>query len=225
MLRSVLSALPAHTKTVVDLGAGGGGASEWLRRETGAAVYAVEPAHQALLAARSTFPELRLIEGCADRVPLRGGIADAVTMCGVLSLIAELDAVVEEVLRLLRSDGVFAVADLFVNGHRTAVSGRNVFRSLESMRDCLAAHGLTVVEVGCGATSPEPAWAHVSEQVDAWIEQHCSELPGYAEWKNDRQHLEEHIEAGDVIGGCLVASLAPNADRTVDETLFEGGRN
>lgn len=212
-LRSVLAALPARTRTIVDLGAGACGASEWLRTSTGATVYAIEPARGALLAARLAFPELRIIHGRADQTPLPGRFAEAVTMCGVLSLIHELDQVLDEVLRLLVPNGVFAIADLFANGDRTIVSGLNIFRSLESVRDRLGERGLVVIEVGCGAAAPHPVWAEVSDRVDAWIDEHCSDRPGYTEWTADKRHLNAHISAGDVLGGCLVATRQPTGRR------------
>ncbi|MEZ5298361.1 MAG: hypothetical protein R2697_19440 [Ilumatobacteraceae bacterium] len=70
-LRSAIAALPSDIALVVDLGAGAGGASEWLRLATGAEVHAVEPARRARLTARLLFPELHVVDGSASKTPLR----------------------------------------------------------------------------------------------------------------------------------------------------------
>ena len=88
-LRCMLAAMPPSLRTIVDVGSGVGGASEYLRRETGATVYAVEPSELARTTARRCFPHLRQVPGEATQTGLPTGIADAVVLCGVLSLIAE----------------------------------------------------------------------------------------------------------------------------------------
>ena len=52
MLHSFAASLEPRPNVIVDLGAGTGGVSEWMRISTGAAVYAVEPEDGARQAAR-----------------------------------------------------------------------------------------------------------------------------------------------------------------------------
>lgn len=85
-LRAAVAAIPADpTTTVVDLGAGTGGASEWVRCSTGATIIAVEPAPRARLVARLLFPDLQVMDGSVEHVALPDGSADVVTMWGVSS--------------------------------------------------------------------------------------------------------------------------------------------
>src|SRR5215210_5227517 len=104
-LRSVASALPPGCAAIVDIGAGTGGASEWLRRVTGAAVFAIEPAEGSRAAAVRAFPELLVAGGSAEQLPLRDGVADAVIISGVISLMADIEVLVDEADRVLSGNG------------------------------------------------------------------------------------------------------------------------
>jgi precorrin-6B methylase 2 len=204
-LRSLESALPASPRVILDLGAGCGGVSEWLRASTEAVVYAVEPAAGARRVAHLAFPLLRVVEGTAERVPLPGGVADAVTISGVLSLMSDIDAVIDEVDRLLTTSGRVAITDLFSSDAVTFCSSPNVFRSVEDLTRTLRRHRFSAASIACGEPTPEPAWAAAADAVDEWITANCADRPGYDEWSQDRRHLRRHIDRGDVIGGCVVA--------------------
>jgi precorrin-6B methylase 2 len=206
VLRSIESALPASPRVIADLGAGCGGVSEWMRVTTDAVVYAIEPAAGARQVARLAFPHLHVLEGNADQVPLPGGVADAVTVSGVLSLLSDVDAVIDEIDRLLTGSGRIAITDLFSSDAVSFCSAPNVFRSVEELTMILRRHGFSAASVGCGDPTPEPGWAAAAEAVDEWITLHCAGRPGYEKWTEDRQHLRLHIERGDVIAGCLVAA-------------------
>jgi hypothetical protein len=69
-----------------------------------------------------------------------------------------------------------------------------------------ASHGLEPIEVGVGEATPDPRWSDISARVEAWIEEHCRDRPGFDAWSADRAHLAQHIENGDVLGGCLIFS-------------------
>jgi SAM-dependent methyltransferase len=212
-LRSLQSALPAVPGIIVDLGAGGGGVSEWLRRTTGSTVYAIEPARGARQAATLAFPDLRVLEGSAEKAPLEDGIATAVTISGVLSLMPHIDPVIREVDRLLARGGRFAIADLFSRDAETWASDPNIFRSVEAVMRKLRHHGFTAASVGCGDPVPDPLWAQAATAVDDWIDAHCADRPGYTEWDTDRRHLRQQIDSGNLIGGCLIAERASSRSR------------
>jgi SAM-dependent methyltransferase len=198
--------LPRSTAMIVDLGAGGGGASEWFRIETHASVYAVEPTPGGRLAATLSFPHLRVVEGRADRAPLPDGIADAVTLCGVLSLLTDLGCVLEEADRLLAPQGRVAIADLFSSGPTTWCNGRNVFRSIEDLDLALRRSHFTTVSIGCGPPTAAPEWVTISTMVDDWIHEHCAGREGYAQWSADQHHLARQMDNGTVMGACVTAS-------------------
>lgn len=206
VLWSMVEAMRSPLRTMIDIGSGVGGASEFLRRETGASVYAVEASELARQTAQDCFPELHQVEGEPTRTGLPGGAADAVVMCGVLSLIAEPDEVLNEAIRLLTPEGHLGIADLYAAGDSDLRSEPNVFRTPQTVIDLCAARGLELVEVGCGDPTPDTAWSHIAAQVDEWIERNCHDRDGYEAWERDRRHLEMHIVRGDVIGCCVVAA-------------------
>jgi SAM-dependent methyltransferase len=208
VLRSLESTLAPSPSVIVDQGAGTGGVSEWLRRATGASVYAIEPAAGARAAATRAFPHLHVLEGSVDHAPLPGACADVVVLSGVISLMTELDPAFTEVDRLLAPSGEVAIADLFSNCDTSWRSEPNTFRSVEDATRTLRRHGLATVSIGCGEAVPDASWAAVAAAVDEWIEAHCTDRAGYGEWTRDRRHLRHHVDSGKVIGGCLVARRA-----------------
>jgi ubiquinone/menaquinone biosynthesis C-methylase UbiE len=181
-----------------------GGDAEFLRRATGATVYAVEPSDLARHAAQRCFPLLQQVDGEAEQTGLPDGLADAVVMCGVLSLIEDPEPVLIEAMRLLAPDGQLAIADLFASDNTDLHSDPNVFRTPESVIALCAAHGLQPIEVAIGEPTPDEHWSDVSARVEMWIEEHCRDRPGFDAWCADRQHLTQHIDNGDVLGGCLI---------------------
>lgn len=211
VLCSIVRSLPRTVATVVDLGAGAGGASEWLRQQLGAHVIAVEPAPRAREVATRRFPELDVRDGRADHTDVGDGEADVVVLCGVLSLIDDLSPVLDEVTRVLHRDGYVAIADLFPADAHSFDAGPNSFRSFEGLSDALAQRGFTMIEVGCGPAEPDADWSAVADRVGHWIDTHCADRPGYTEWHDDQQHLQRQIRSGQLLGGCVVAG---NADVT-----------
>lgn len=205
VLHSLESALPPSVNVIVDLGAGAGGVSEWLRRATDASVYAIDPVDGARAAATRTFPFLHVLEGRADHAPLPDSFADVVLLSGVISLMIDLDSTFAEVDRLLRRSGRVAIADLFSNSQKSQCSPPNIFRSVEDITRLLRRHGFTTCSIGFGNATPDAVWAAAAQAVDEWIDAHCVDRVGYAEWNRDRLHLRDHVESGDVIGGCIVA--------------------
>jgi SAM-dependent methyltransferase len=205
VLRSLEAALTPHPNVIIDLGAGIGGVSEWMRISTGATVYAIEPEAGARHAARLAFPHLHVLEGCADSAPLPDGGADAVVMSGVASLMSDIAPTIAEVDRLLTRSGRFAIADLFSSSTKTWCSAPNIFRSVEDLTSTLHRHGFTAASVGCGDPLPDSSWAAAARAVDDWIDTNCADRPGYQEWNADRQHLRHHIQSGNLMGGCVVA--------------------
>lgn len=208
-LRSAVAALPDEIGLVVDLGAGAGGASEWLRLATGAEVHAVEPAQRARLAAQLLFPELHVVAGSASNTPLEPGCADVVTLLGVVSLLDDVGPALEEAGRLLADHGHLVVADLVSATADSWSDADNRFRSVEDLEALAHAHGFVVDSVGCGAVSASGRWGEVAERVDEWIEDHCADRDGYDRWAADKDKLRFLAAEGSVLGGVLVARPSP----------------
>jgi SAM-dependent methyltransferase len=210
-LRSLQAALTPQPNVIVDLGAGTGGVSEWMRLSTGATVYAIEPEDGARRAARLAFPHLHVLAGRADLTSLPGGCADAIVMSGVTSLMSDLEPAIAEIDRLLTTSGRLAIADLFSSTTKTWCSGPNTFRSIEDLTRTLPESGFISASVGCGDPVPDPNWAAAAQAVDDWIDAHCANRLGYEVWIADRRHLRDHVRSGNVIGGCLVAQRSSSA--------------
>ena len=182
-----------------------GGVGEWIRRRTGAAVVAVEPAAGARDAASALFPALSVRPGTAESTGLPDDSADLVVLSGVLSLIDDAGDVLRETRRIVRPDGLLAIADLFAAGASSVVSGPNVFRSFEQVTSSLAVRGWTILDVGCGAPAPSSRWAAAATRVADWVGRAHRDHPAFDAWLADQRHLRSHVESGDVVGGCIVA--------------------
>lgn len=205
VLHNIAAALPSSSRMLVDIGSGLGGASEYLRRLTGARVVGVEPSEPARHTAGRCFPLLQQVAGVAAATGLTDECADAVVMCGVLSLLDEPHAVFTEAMRLLAPDGHLAIADLFATGRSDRHSAPNVFRTFDTVLGLCAAHDLRVDEVIAGRPTPDPEWAEIARRVDDWVERECRHRDGFDAWCSDQEHLHSHIANGDVVGGCVIA--------------------
>jgi ubiquinone/menaquinone biosynthesis C-methylase UbiE len=149
---------------------------------------------------------LHVLEGSADDAPLPDSFADVVLLSGVISLMTDLGSVFAEAARLLKGNGRVAIADLFSNSEATRCSPPNIFRSVEDVTRALWRQGFSTCSLGFGSATPDVSWAAAAQAVDDWIDAHCVDRAGYAEWDRDRRHLRDHIESGNVIGGCIVAA-------------------
>jgi SAM-dependent methyltransferase len=222
-LRSAVAALPDDIAHVVDLGAGAGGASEWVRLATGAEVHAVEPAPRARLAAQLLFPEIHVVDGSAAWAPLDGGCADLVTMLGVVSLLDDLTPALTEAARLLGGRGHLVIADLVSASATSWSDADNRFRSVEDLEATVHAHGFVVDTVGCGAVAASGRWGEVAERVDRWIESNCVDRPGYQRWWADKDKLRALARDGQVLGGVLVAHPSSQRMSVLARTSVEHG--
>lgn len=96
--------------SVLDLGCGGGFMSEAMAR-AGARVTGVDPAAHAIAAAQAHARQEGLAidyrVGSGERVPLEDESVDCVVCVDVLEHVASLDAVLDEVARVLKPGGVF----------------------------------------------------------------------------------------------------------------------
>lgn len=68
-----VEAMRSPMRTIVDLGSGAGGASEYLRRATGASIVAVDPADLTRETAQARFPNLHHVGGEPTRTGCRAG--------------------------------------------------------------------------------------------------------------------------------------------------------
>ncbi len=202
-----LGVAPGHL--LVDVGAGLGGASAWLGRRTGAAVVAVEPASGSAANARQLFPDLVVAAGTGDHLPLRSGVAGAVTLLGVLSLVDDAGPTLAECHRLLAPGGRLGVADLFgavtPGGVLHPTGSVNTFRSIEAMVAELAAAGFHAVHVEGADATAATSWQRVSHRVDDEVDHSHGGDAGYADWLADGAALGRRVARGEVEAAAVVA--------------------
>lgn len=128
-------------KTAVDIGCGGGLFAEELAR-MGAHVIGVDPSTSSLHTARSHALSAGLNidyrAGAGETLPLEDGSVDIACCVDVLEHVSDVDAVIRETARVLRTGGVY----LFDTINRTRVSRLIMIRLLQEWRltACLPAN-------------------------------------------------------------------------------------
>jgi SAM-dependent methyltransferase len=197
---------PGHL--LVDVGAGLGGASAWLGRRTGAEVVAVEPAWGSAANACQLFPDLEVAVGTGDDLPLRSGVARAVTLLGVLSLVDEAGPTLAECHRLLAPGGTLGVADLFgvvaPGGVLHPAGSVNTFRSIEAVVAELVGAGFGLVHVEAADAGAETSWQRVGRRVDDEVDRGHGGDPGYADWLADGEALGRRVARGEVEAAAII---------------------
>jgi SAM-dependent methyltransferase len=195
-LAPIADALRELDGTVLDVGAGLGAASVWLRDAAGVPVVGVEPEAGAARLARRTFPQLPMSCGTADAIPMRSGSCAGVAMLGTVSLVADLDAALAEAVRVVRAGGVVAMTDLCLVEGAVLPSGANVFRSSRQLSAALEAHGCDVTEVWDAPATLDTRWSSTTSVVDDEIAARHEGTEAFRTWKADREHLHDLIVDG-----------------------------
>jgi SAM-dependent methyltransferase len=118
-----LSALaPQPGDTVADIGAGTGLLALDLARAVGESgtVIAIDPSPEmrAAAAARcSDRPNVRIVDGAADRLPLEAGSVNRAISLQVFEYLTDIPAALAEVHRILRPEGRLVIGDIHWDSH------------------------------------------------------------------------------------------------------------
>ncbi len=109
MVRSVASLLP-ESGIAIDVGCGSGELLRIVRaRRPQLEVVGCDLAPEFLTIARRRHPGARLVSGDAERLPLRGGKADAAASLGVLAHLLSIEPAIGELARIVRDGGRVAI--------------------------------------------------------------------------------------------------------------------
>lgn len=203
LLDSILAAVTATPSgTWIDVGGGLGGVSDWLMRRTRRRVVMFEPTEGSCQAASSLFPLLPVVRAPAECLPVPDQGASAVVACGVVSLLDDLAAVVGECGRVLRTDGVLAIADLWSSSNTSRRDAPNVFWAFEDVVSAATDHSMEVVDVAvCNVGTGW--WSGATEQVHDVIRAKYTDRAGYDDWARDQEHIATVLEAGEVLAGAI----------------------
>jgi SAM-dependent methyltransferase len=176
------------SSTVVDLGAGLGGPSAWLRSRYGCRVVGVEPEEQAARAASSIF-QVPIVIANADPAPFAANAFGAALLLGVVSVVTRPERVLAEAHRIAPNLGIL---DYCSTSDDPVTAGGSTFPTEEHLRDMVAE--LWRIEQSAAVAVEAPrTWVQVSDDT------HPAPDPDEAE-------VVEAIENGRIAPVMLVAS-------------------
>jgi SAM-dependent methyltransferase len=192
-----------------DIGAGLGAASSWLAIRSGATVIAVEPERTSAVEAATLFPELPMIVGDAGALPLATATLDGVTLLGVLSLVADLEAALTEAQRVVRANGHLVISDLWSvpAAPDPEAAEDNVFRPVGRVVAAIEAMGATVDHVWLAPGDLPTDWDEIGGRVDEEMARAHGDDPAFDAWHDDRARLRHEIAAGRLRVATVVSTL------------------
>ncbi|MEJ7799335.1 MAG: class I SAM-dependent methyltransferase [Ilumatobacter sp.] len=150
------------TSTVVDLGAGIGGPSAWLRSRYGCRITGVEPEEQAAQAASSIFG-LTTIVAAAEITPFAADTFDSALLLGVVSVVPGPETVLREARRIARTLGLL---DYCSTSNDPVVAGGSTFPTPQRLRAIIAVDW-RINQFAAVDVDPPDTWAHAGAGVES----------------------------------------------------------
>ena len=132
--------------TVLDLGCGIGGPGAWLATERGCNVIGVDLMEPGVRALKRLFPEQPAVVASSTSLPFPNARFDAVWILGVIELIADKNAALREVQRVLAPRGRVGLYTYVARAPLNHVPRADRFEPVETVRSAIAAAGLEIVE-------------------------------------------------------------------------------
>jgi len=148
--------------TVVDLGAGLGGPSAWMRSRYGCDVVAVEPEEQAARAAASTFG-LPTVVAAADRAPFAADAFGVALLLGVVSVVTNPHTVLGEARRVA---GALGLMDYCSTGPEPVCAGGSTFLTQHRLREVVSLFWRLGQFAAVSVEAPR-TWVRASDDVQA----------------------------------------------------------
>lgn len=204
LLESVVWALAdAPEGTWLDVGGGLGGTASWLERRHGKRVLVADAAFGSVSAAHELFPSLGVVAAEAAALPVRGRSVPVAVASGLVSLLAEVDTLLDELCRILVPGGRVACTDLWSAQPSTLRTGPNTFWSLEEFETVARRHGFATVHVAVSDLTTG-WWSSAAEQVADEIGLRHRDDAAYGAWRDDRDHLQATMASGAVVAAGMV---------------------
>lgn len=147
---------------VVDLGAGLGGPSAWMRARYGCTVIAVEPEAPAAHAARSIFGLPTVVSG-ADAAPFGDDTFDSALLLGVVSVVDDAGSALAEARRIAGSLGLI---DYCATGREVVPAGGSTFRTADQLRE-LVDRSWRITQFAPVGVDPPDTWADAADEVES----------------------------------------------------------
>jgi SAM-dependent methyltransferase len=196
----VSSLQQAPPGAVVDVGGGLGGLTDRLDRSTARTCVLVEPSAHSIASAVRLFPSIAAVRAPAEQLPVRSGSCAGVVLCGVVSLMTDIEPWLHEAQRVLRPEGVLFVADLWSSSSTSIVRPPNRFWSVEEVsehasRAGFVRHDVAVCEPTVGS------WSDVGRAVAERMHRRHGVDAALQRWEEDRRHLDDVVARGEVVAG------------------------
>lgn len=201
-LSALLVAALAHAPRgpIIDVGGGLGGLTDHLDRSTARTCVLVEPSECSVDAAAQLFPSIAITRARADTLPVRSNSCGGLVLCGVVSLMVEVESWMREAHRVLRTGGVLFVADLWSSSTTPIDRPPNRFWSIEVLSWHAARSGFVRRDLAvCDPTVG--SWSSAGSLVAERLRRRHRLDEALTAWTEDQRHLDEVISSGEVVAG------------------------
>ena len=206
--------------TVIDIGAGLAGTAETLRRASGRAVLAFDASRHACAGARTLFPDVQIAQADPSLLPVRDGSVAAAISCDVLSRLADPEAMMSEVRRVIREQGRFVVVDLASASALAVRAGDKVFSPVERILGSLSDSGFEVVDQAIGLTNVSD-WALADADIARDVAVHRRGVAEFEYWLDDRRRFERMMSSSSVmmVGLAVTPGCGPTGSNKAATTM------
>jgi len=98
---------------VLDIGSGMGDTVNYLMENYGLNAIGLDPSDILISESNKKYPDIKVLKGVGENLPLEDKSLDGVFAECTLSLMDDLDMVLEECMRTLKKDGYFVITDVY----------------------------------------------------------------------------------------------------------------
>lgn len=190
---------------VLDLGGGLGSTAAWLQTSSGRACIVVEPSFTSCRMVGETFASLTAVCGDSAAVPVADAGSAVCVLNGVVSLVEDLDELVDEAARVLCNQGSSRSPTRWPHPTVTSTDrARTSFVPSMSSADTTSDRVSTSSQRTMCDRGPG-TWGEIQEIVDDEIERRHRRDPGFATWMRDHTRMRDLVARDVITSGYVVA--------------------